>query len=198
MSSIPGPQNDLHGSAPDSCPTALLFVDVITDFQFPDGNNLLAEALGILPNLRMLRQQAKERHFPIIYVNDNLGRWRSSFEEVVRHCLSEESRGRSFIEHLLPDKADYVVLKAKNSGFFQTSLDLLLKHLKANRLIICGFCTESCILFTAQDAYMRDFELIIPADCIASTNSTLHQVMLEHLQSTLKADISSSKYLQWP
>ncbi len=192
MSSIPGKESDLHGSAPDSCGTALLFIDVITDFEFPSGDELLNQALRIVPNLRAIRKQARDKGVPLVYVNDNFARWRSSFEQLVTRCLSRESPGRTFVEQIAPEPDDYVVLKPKNSGFFQTPLDLLLKHLGASRLVLCGFCTESCILFTAHDAYMRDFRIAVPSDCVASQCSQSHETTLKHLQSTVKADLSCS------
>ena len=197
MSVLAGQEGDLHGSAPDTCRTAVLFIDVISDFGFPGGDELLKQALRIAPNLRALRERAKEEGVPLIYVNDNFGRWRSSFEQLVKRCLSRDSPGRVFVEQIAPGQDDYVVLKPKNSGFFQTPLDLLLKHLGASSLILCGFCTESCILFTAQDAYMRDFQIAVPADCVASQCGESHEATLKHLESTMKADLSRSGELSF-
>ena len=99
---------------------------------------------------------------PSIYVNDNFGRWQSRFDQIVQHCLQDNVRGKPFVERLIPDEDDYFVLKPKHSGFYQTPLELLLKHLGATRLILTGVSTNSCVLFTANDAYMRDLELIVP------------------------------------
>ncbi len=162
MKTQPGKQHDLHGSAPDNHHTCLLLIDVMNDFTFPRGDELLERARHIGAPIASLKKRARAAGVPCIYVNDNFGRWRSNFDQIVERALRPESRGRSFVELLLPEKEDYFVLKPKHSGFYQTPLDLLLKHLGTERLIITGVSTNSCVLFTANDAYMRDLALAIP------------------------------------
>src|SRR3954453_16899330 len=106
MSSQPGPQKDLNGSAPDTHSTALLFIDVVSDFNFPGGDNLLAEGLQIAPNLALLRRRAREAGVPVIYVNDNFGRWRSNFQTLLEECLSKDSPSRAFVEQIVPSRDD--------------------------------------------------------------------------------------------
>ncbi len=192
MTSQPGQQNDLHGSAPDKNAAALLLVDVINDFEFPGGDRLLDQALPIAPRIRDLKSRARLAGIPVIYVNDNFGRWQSSFEQLFQHCTGEGIRGRSFVEPLVPQPDDYFVLKPKHSGFYQTPLDVLLKHLGTRRLILTGLCTDSCVLFTAHDAYMRDLELYIPSDCVATTSPADQRFALDHMQSIMKARVSAA------
>ena len=64
-------------------------------------------------------------------------------------------RGRSLVEALKPEEDDYFVLKPKHSGFFSTTLDILLDYLQAKMLILTGIAGNNCVLFTANDAYMR-------------------------------------------
>lgn len=85
------------------------------------------------------------------------------------------------------------MLKPKHSGFYSTTLDLLLKHLGADTLILAGFTADICILFTANDAYMRDYRLVIPADCVASQDETENRRALSFMERVLKADIRESK-----
>jgi nicotinamidase-related amidase len=196
MTSQPGKQHDLHGSAPDTHDTALLLIDIVNDFEFPRGEELLKQALPIAPKIAALRRRAAAAGVPTIYVNDNLGRWQSRFEEIVEHCLQDGVRGRPFVEQLLPGGDDYFVLKPKHSGFYQTPLEILLKHLGAERLILTGLSTNSCVLFTANDAYMRDLELIVPADCVAACNCQEQEFALAQLKDVLKADIGASEHVQ--
>ncbi len=189
----PGAQHDLHGSAPDTHDTALLLIDVINDFDFPRGDELFSQAIKIAPNIASLKKRASKAGVPSIYVNDNFGRWQSRFEEIVGHSLRSNSPGRPFVQQLLPTKDDYFVLKPKHSGFYQTPLEILLKHLGAKRLILTGVSTNSCVLFTANDAYMRDLELIVPVDCVAACNCEEHDSALNHMRYTLKADLSPSE-----
>ena len=187
--------SDLHGNAPDTNEAALLLVDVINDFEFPGGDKLLENALPVAARIAALKGRARAEDIPVVYVNDNFGRWRSSFHDVLVHSLEPGVRGRPFVEQLKPDADDYFVLKPKNSAFYQTPLDILLKHLGTRRLIVAGLCTNSCVLFSANDAYLRDLELFIPEDCSAAFSSEEHRSAMAHMQSTLKADTTPSPRL---
>lgn len=182
--------NDLHGNAPDKSEIALLLIDVINDFEFPGGEELFQHALPAAKNIARLKERARQSNVPVIYVNDNFGRWRSDFKRIVTHCLEEKVRGRPFAELLQPDDDDYFVLKPKHSGFFSTTLDLVLEYLEARTLVITGIAGNNCVLFTANDAYMRDYNLIIPADCTASIKQEENDYALRQMQKVLKADIS--------
>ena len=178
---------DLHGSAPDKSGAALLLIDVINDFDFPEGEQLLRLAMPAGKHIAQLKQRAKEAGIPAIYVNDNFGRWRSDFKKIVNHCR-EEGKGKEFVELLLPDEDDYFVLKPKHSGFYSTTLELLLTHLTSKNLILTGIAGNNCVLVTANDAYMRDFKLFVPADCVASNTEEENRHALEQMENVLKAD----------
>src|SRR5690606_1679498 len=152
----------LHGNAPDQNPLALILVDVINAMDFPQGAALLKHALPKARRIARLAQRAREEGVPVVYANDNFGRWRSDFREVVAHASREESRGRPVAELLTPKPGDYFVLKPKHSAFHETTFAVLLTHLGARRLIITGFAGDVCVLFTAHDAYMRDYALSVP------------------------------------
>ncbi len=195
MSSQPGKQKDMDGSAPDTNRAALLLIDVINDFEYPGGEQLLNNALPIATSIRELKKRARIVKIPSIYVNDNFGRWQSSFEQLLEHCTTPEVRGRAFVQQLAPEAEDYFVLKPKHSGFYQTPLDVLLKHLGTKRLIITGLCTNSCVLFTGHDAYMRDLELYVPSNCVAAGTLEDHRYALEQMKAVMKADTSPSHQL---
>jgi nicotinamidase-related amidase len=179
----------LHGSAPDNAQIALLLIDVINDLEFEGGAEFLRYALPVAKNIAQLKKRAYEARIPVIYVNDNFGRWRSDFKKIVAHCLEDPVRGQPIAKLLAPWEEDYFVLKPKHSGFFSTTLDLLLEHLGVRTLIIAGFAGDNCVLFTANDAYMRDYKLIIPADCTASNRPEENENALRQMQKVLKADI---------
>jgi nicotinamidase-related amidase len=170
--------------------TALLFIDIVNHFDFPDGDELLKNALAIGPNLRELKRRARQAGVPTIYVNDNFGRWRSNFMEVLERCLDCGGDVKTFIEYALPDRDDYLVLKPKHSGFYYTPLELLLKNLGADRLILAGLATNSCVICTAHDANMRDLSLVVPADCCAARSCGEHDEAIRHLGGMLKADVT--------
>ena len=133
---------------------------------------------------------------PVIYVNDNFGKWKSDFRLTVDHCLRAESRGREIVETLRPDEDDYFVLKPKHSGFFSTTLETLLHYVGAKRLILTGIAGNFCVLFTANDAYMRDFNLAIPDDCCVSNTRRENDEALKLMRKFLKADTRPSKDLE--
>jgi nicotinamidase-related amidase len=183
---------DLHGNAPDKSEIVLLLIDLINDLEFEGGEELFRHALPAAKNIARLKERARRAGVPVIYVNDNFGRWRSDFRRTVKHCLEDKVRGRPIAELLDPDDDDYFVLKPKHSGFFSTTLDLLLEYLGALTLVMTGIAGNNCVLFTANDAYMRDYKLIIPEDCIASIKQEENDYALRQMQEVLKADIRPS------
>ncbi|HZS35794.1 MAG TPA: isochorismatase family cysteine hydrolase [Polyangia bacterium] len=189
---------DLHGSAPDTHEVALVLIDVINDLEFPEGDELLARARPMASALRALKRRCKAAGIPAIYVNDNFGRWRSDFNQQVQHCLRDGVRGRPIVEQLLPEDDDYFVLKPMVSGFFSTTLHLLLRHLESKTLILTGLATNICVLYTAVDAHMRGFELIVPGDCAAANTGEEHAAALDQLRRVLGADVRPSRAIALP
>jgi len=192
---MPVKSTDLHGNAPDKAGAALLLIDVINDFEFEGGDKLLKLAMPMSRKLDQLRRRAARARIPAIYVNDNFGKWQSDFKRIVTHCLEDGVRGKSFVESVLPDDRDYFVLKPKHSGFYSTALDLLLKHLGVKNLILTGIAGNNCVLFTANDAYMRDFNLFVPSDCCVSQTRQENNYALKQMEKVLKADIRESSKL---
>jgi nicotinamidase-related amidase len=195
---MPAKNSDLHGSAPDKSEIALVLIDVINDLDFPEADQLLRYARPMARKLVALKSRAKQAGIPVIYVNDNFGRWRSDFRRQVVHCLRESSRGHEIVRLLQPDEDDYFVLKPKHSGFFSTTLDTLLRYLGSKKLILGGVAGNFCVLFTANDAYMRDYELVIPSDCIASNTAEENRQALGLMKKFLKADTRPSAKLRLP
>ena len=187
--------HDLHGSAPDKSKASLLLIDVINDFNFPEGDQLLQLALPVGKNIAALKKRAKAAGIPCVYVNDNFGRWQSDFKKIVAHCSKEDAKGKSFVEPLIPDDDDYFVLKPKHSGFYSTTLDLVLTHLTAKNLILTGIAGNNCVLFTANDAYMRDYKVFIPSDCTVSNTEEENRYALQQMETVLKADTTPSEKL---
>jgi len=182
--------------AVDRCDTALLLIDVINDFDFPQGNQLLKHALPAAKKIAALKKRLRRRKIPTIYVNDNFGRWKSDFRSQVDRCLQDDSRGADVARLLIPAEDDYFVLKPKHSVFFATTLEVLLSALGARRLILTGFATDICVLFSANDAYMREYEIIAPSDCSAAETKAGHSRACHHMRRFLKADTTPSTRLK--
>ncbi|MEY2537508.1 MAG: hypothetical protein QOG67_1248 [Verrucomicrobiota bacterium] len=192
---MPTRNKDLHGSAPDKSETALLIVDVINDLDFPEARQLMRYAPAMARKLSKLKERAKRANIPVVYVNDNFGRWRSDLRSLVEH--SREGKARELVDLLRPDEDDYFVLKPKHSGFFSSTLETLLQYLGAERLIITGIAGNYCVLFTANDAYMRDYKLIVPSDCTVSNTARENRDALNLMKRYLKADIRSSNKIKF-
>jgi nicotinamidase-related amidase len=188
---MPTINNDLHGSAPDTSPVALIIIDMISTFYFEDGEALFEQTRPIILKLAELRRRCKQANIPVVYVNDNYGKWQSDWSKLIEHCR-ESDRGRQVLERLQPDDDDYFILKPKQSGFFATTLETLLLHFKAHTLILTGVAGDICVLFTAHDAYMRDYQIVVSKDCIASNSADLTAQALDQMERVMKADTRPS------
>ena len=193
---MPAKNQDLHGSVPENSPVVLLLIDVINDMEFDGAEKLLRFAVPMAKRLARLKARARKAGIPVVYVNDNFGRWQSDFRKVVEHCIHDGVRGEPVARLLKPAEDDYFVLKPKHSAFYATTLDTLLEYFGARTLIITGIAGNICILFSANDAYMRDFNLFVPADCVASNSKADNDYALEQIERVLKADIRDSSKLR--
>jgi nicotinamidase-related amidase len=181
---------------PSPVPVALLLIDVLTTFQFPDGDAILQSALVMRNALVKLKGRAREARIPVLYVNDNFGDWRSEKEVLMGRCL--EAKGAAFVRPLLPDSEDYFVLKPMHSAFYMTPLEVLLQHLQVETLILTGLTSNSCITVTAHDANMRGFDIYIPPDCSCASNTEEHAQALAQLGTTAGANLTRSNSLRLP
>jgi nicotinamidase-related amidase len=177
--------------------TALLLIDVINDLAFDGSSALVAQAQAMAGPLARLKRRAATVGVPAIYINDNFGQWRSDFRRTVAHCTARSSPGHRLSRRLRPRASDYFVLKPKHSGFFDTTLDTLLETLRVRRLILTGIAGNICVLFTANDAYMREYKIFAPADCIVSNTAADNDHALRQIQTVLKGNIAVSTRLRF-
>ena len=192
---MPEINSDLHGNAPDKSGVALVVIDMINDLEFPEGAELLAPAVTLADRIAALKARARSAGVPVIYANDNFGRWRSDFRDVVDHCLHDGVRGQPLAERLLPESEDYFVLKPKHSAFFATTLETLLEYLGCHTLILTGLSADICVMFTAMDAYVRDYALHVPADCVLASSEEESARTIAYLERVLRADTTVSTEL---
>lgn len=166
---------------------ALVLIDVINAFDFPGSGPLIRAAAKAAPNIERLAQDARANRVPVIYVNDNFGQWSSDFRATVAACTAPERprHARAVAERLRPMAGDYFVLKPQHSGFYATPLELLLQHLDVRTLVLAGFATNICVLFTANDAHMRGLHLVVPRDAVAANTPALTRTSLEHVRVAL-------------
>ena len=177
--------------------TALLLIDVINDLAFKGSDALVAQAEPMALRLATLKRRTNFAGVPSIYINDNFGQWRSDFRQTVAHCTSRSSPGRLVSWRLRPTARDFFVLKPKHSGFFDTTLDTLLATLRIRRVILAGIAGNICVLFTANDAYMRELKIFAPADCIVSNTAADNDHALRQIETVLKGNIAASTRLRF-
>ncbi len=171
---------------------ALLIIDMISDFEFEDGLALAQAALPAARKIAKLRALAAAKDVPTLFVNDNLGHWRSDFRQMLNHCRADGCRGAPIIDALKPTSSDYFVLKPTYAGFYGTPLDRLLDKLDATTLVLTGISAHQCILFTANEAYLRDYKLVIPRDCVAAKTARQTRFAIEYFDTVLRADTRAS------
>jgi nicotinamidase-related amidase len=184
-------QDRMHGAVPDRAGTVMLVLDMFSDFDFEDGGRLARLAFPVAQRIRALKLRLTRQGVPCIYVNDNLGRWRADFAAVVRRA--EASVGSAIAQLLKPEERDYCLLKPKHSAFFGTPLATVLETLGARTLILTGTTTPQCILFTATDAYVREYRLVVPSDCVTALTRKQQQLALYFLESVLGARVCQSR-----
>jgi nicotinamidase-related amidase len=192
---MPEKNQDLHGNAPDRSLAALVIIDMINEMDFPGAEGMMPSAVAVAERVAALKRRARAAGIPVVYANDNFGRWRSDFREAVQHVLCDGVRGEPMARLLPPGEDDYFVLKPKHSAFFATTLETLLQYLGASRLILTGVSGDVCVLFTASDAYMRDFHLCVPEDCMASVSADENRRTLDYMRRVFGADTTPSTEL---
>jgi nicotinamidase-related amidase len=195
MNHSPAKNPDLHGNVPENSPVALLLIDVINDMAFEGADPLVRQAVPMARRIAALKRRARAANIPTVYVNDNFGRWRSDFRKLVDHVLNDGVPGEEVARILTPADDDYFVLKPKHSAFFASTLDTLLAYLRARTLIMTGVAGNICILFSANDAYMRDYQLLVPSDCVASNTPEENRNALQQIAQVLKGDLTPSEQL---
>ena len=145
-----------------------------------------------------LSSSARAGRVPVIYVNDNFGQWHSNAEKLLAYCLRAECEGRRFVEAVQPDPDDYCILKPMHSAFYQTPLDVLLRHLGVSSLIVAGLATNSCILCTARDANMRELEITVVSDCCAARAHKEHDEALANIKEMAKSRVTTANSIRFP
>lgn len=172
--------------------SALLIVDMINPFDFEGAPRLLRAALPAAKRIARLKTRLKAHNVPTIYINDNFMQWQSDFRELVAVCSRDDAPGAEIARLIAPEHDDFFILKPKHSAFFATPLRLLLEKLETRRLVLTGIATDSCILATAADAHMNEYELIVPRDCVAAESAARDRQAVAVMQASMRADIRVS------
>ena len=175
--------------------TALVILDMITEMDFAEAPSMRRDVDKIARTILKLRDAADKARLPVIYVNDNFGEWHSERYRLVERALASEAAHEA-VARLAPRDGDYFIIKPQFSGFYATNLPVLLPKLGVDRLVLTGMAADICVLFTAADAHMRDYQLWIPEDAVAAQNHERRRWALEIMKQSMGAEVRSTAELQ--
>jgi nicotinamidase-related amidase len=178
-------------------PIAMLIIDMLSDFEFPDGDAVLRSARRIAPRIARLKARAAAQRIPCVYINDNFGLWRSDVGAILEYCAQRGAKGAEVTRALKPGPKDLVMLKPRHSAFYATALSLLLDEAGTKRLILTGVSSDQCILFTANDAHLRQLDLTVPPDCIGAPSVGQTQFALRYFRTVLGAEVCESTQVKF-
>ena len=167
--------------------TALVIVDMLSSYDFPDGEKLRESVADSLPAMTELIDRARAEGVLTVYVNDNYGNWNSDREELLRTAMAGQAP--ELVEPIAPRPDDLFVVKARHSIFYGTPLEYLLSQEEVDRLVLVGQVTEQCIVYSALDAYIRHLEVCVPRDAVAHIHQHLADASLEMMQLNMGAEI---------
>jgi nicotinamidase-related amidase len=179
-------ENDTEGKAP----SALVVVDMISPYDFPDADAVAQHAPDVVANIKRLLDRSRAEGVEVIYVNDNYGDWNSSSEELFAHAM--EGEHPELVEPLRPQEGEAFVIKARHSIFYGTPLEYLLATQELGRVVLTGQVTEQCILYSALDAYVRNFRLAVVRDAVAHIDDALAEASLAMMERNMNADIEET------
>jgi nicotinamidase-related amidase len=183
-----GSRHDRHRGG--SGATALLIVDMLNPYEHSEADRLAERVERALPRVAELRDRAERAEIPVVYVNDNYGDWNSSAQELAEAAMA--GAHPELVDPVLPRDGHSFVIKARHSAFYETPLEYLLDQMGADRLVLTGQVTEQCILYSALDAYVRHFDVVIPTDAVAAIYDHLAEAALEMMERNLSAELCAA------
>ncbi|MFJ3960749.1 isochorismatase family cysteine hydrolase [Streptomyces sp. NPDC090036] len=167
--------------------TALIVIDMLNTYAHEDAEALVPSVRQALHGVTALLKHARASDSPVIYVNDNFGEWRSHHGEILRAAL--DGHHSDLVEPVAPDENSLFVVKARHSIFYETPLAYLLGQLGTERLVLCGQVTEQCVMYSALDAHIRHFDVVVAADAVAHIDADLAEAALRMMRCNMAADI---------
>ena len=167
---------------------AVLVLDMLKGF-LEEGYPLYCgeQARRIIPRIGKLLQQELDKGSKVFFVCDRHAPDDLEFNVFPPHCVSGTEEAE-----IIPELRDYpgeVIAKNRYSGFYNTVLDERLQAIRPEKLIVCGVCTDICVMHTVADARNRDYEVEVPTDCVASFNDDSHRFALDHMDKVLGAKL---------
>jgi len=188
MAETPAPQ-EMASPRLTTSPRVLLLVDFINPLNFPGSETLAPGAVEAARCAADLKARLSKEGVTTIYANDNYGVWQSDFHSLVASCLGRAGAPGEIARLLYPQASDLTILKPRHSAFYASPLELLLREMQTQDLVVCGLATDMCVQLTASDAYLREFGIWVPADCSAAETQEAHDTAIAYMAEVLKCDV---------
>jgi nicotinamidase-related amidase len=167
--------------------TALVVIDMLNRYDHEDAELLIGSVRKVVPRMAKLIERAQEADVPIVYVNDNYGDWSADRAALCARAL--EGPDASLVEPVLPASDASFVTKARHSIFYETPLDYLLRNDGVQRVALVGQVTEQCVLYSALDAYVRHYEVVVPRDAVAHIDAELAEAAMRMMRCNMRASL---------
>ncbi|MFI7636396.1 cysteine hydrolase family protein [Nonomuraea sp. NPDC049400] len=172
--------------------TAMVVTDMLNPYQHRDAEQLQQGVEPIVPRLAELIGRARKRDdVDLIYVNDNYGDFAATRDDLVARAL--EGARPDLIEPIVPPADCAFLPKVRHSAFFGTSLEYLLRQRDVRTVLLAGQVTEQCVLYSALDAYIREFSIMVPPDCVAAIHEDLGRAALRMMERNMSAEIVQAR-----
>lgn len=183
-----------HAKVPRSR-RVLILIDFINPLDFPGAEKLAPGAVRAARATHRLRQRLDREKVAVVYANDNYGIWQSDFHSLVAQCTANDGPSGEIARLLTPRGTDITLLKPRHSAFFGSPLELLLDEMGAQQLVLTGVAADMCVQMTAADAFLRNYEVWVPADCIAAETPQARAGALKYMKDILRCDVRASSAL---
>jgi nicotinamidase-related amidase len=171
--------------------TALVVVDMLNTYDHPDADSLVESVEGTVEPIQRLIRRAQDESIELVYVNDNYSDWHASPDEIAKSAMN--GKRPDLVEPILPPEEEVpFIIKARHTIFYGTPLEYFLGQRDIGHLVLAGQVTEQCILYSALDAYVRQYEVTIPTDAVAHIHENLAQAALEMMEVNMDAEICPS------
>ena len=156
----------------------LVVIDVLNDFEHEDGELLLESLRTRHEGLLGALDEARNAGLPVVYVNDHLGGWNADRAALIERA--RRGKGGEFLKALAPRPSEPLLIKGRYSAFDHTALELLLRELNAERILLAGSSTEGCIVQSGIDARELGFKVTILTDACLTVDSDRERTALRY------------------
>jgi len=171
---------------------ALIVVDMQRDFCDPDGA-LEVEAADVHSAVAatgdLLERYRESGRTPILVrtIHDpdvDSDAWHDMYErnDRTKPC-KRGTEGVAFAPELGPAEDDVVVTKHRYDAFYGTALDTYLSANDVSRVVVCGVATNVCVDTTVRAAFVRDYDVTVPEDCVGTHDAEQRDPTLANVEA---------------